>query len=128
MSFQHDTICTLADENMLYQVFTNVIGNAIKFTEKGSVKISTYPDNQHKGLGVVVVEDTGIGIAEDFIPRIFNPFEQESTGRSRNYEGTGLGLSISKKYVELLGGEIKVTSEKGVGSKFEIFLPAYKML
>ena len=116
----------LADDSMLYQVMNNIIGNAIKFTEKGSITISVGLDNVRKNQVTITVEDTGIGISDEFLPRIFNPFEQESTGQNRSHEGTGLGLSISKKYIELLGGEIHVSSEKGRGSKFEIMLPLYK--
>ncbi len=110
----------LADEHMLYQVINNIVGNAIKFTDRGGIKVHV---NRDGGSAVVRVADSGIGIAEDFMPRMFNPFEQESGGRNRNYEGTGLGLSISKKYIELLGGESKVTSVKGQGSTFAISLP-----
>ena len=114
----------LSNETMLYQVFNNVVGNAIKFTDKGEVVISTH---LHESTHVKVnVKDTGIGISEDFLPRIFNSFEQESTGRSRSHEGSGLGLSISKKYIELLEGEILVQSTKDHGSIFEIILPVYK--
>ncbi|MEP6735292.1 MAG: HAMP domain-containing sensor histidine kinase [Chryseolinea sp.] len=118
-----EPLTCLSDETMLYQVVTNVVENAIKFTDKGSIEIATI-----KRLGrdaVIVVKDTGIGISEEFLPRVFNPFEQESTGRSRSHEGSGLGLSISKKYVELLGGEIEVRSIKDQGSTFEIVLPCY---
>ncbi|HZX73045.1 MAG TPA: ATP-binding protein, partial [Cyclobacteriaceae bacterium] len=72
------------------------------------------------------IEDTGIGISQEFLPKIFNSFEQESSGMTRGYEGSGLGLSISKKYIELLGGDIRVTSEKGKGSTFEIILPLFR--
>ena len=114
-------IC-LADETMLYQVINNIVGNAIKFTEKGAVEVCTGALNAN---ALIIVRDTGIGISEDFLPRIFNPFEQESTGRSRSHEGTGLGLSISKKYIELLGGEITIESEKDKGSTFRIALPLH---
>lgn len=114
----------LSDETMLYQVINNIVGNAIKFTDKGEVVISTTKkDDTHVS---VIVKDTGIGISEEFMPRIFNSFEQESTGRSRSHEGSGLGLAISKKYIELLGGEILIESKKDHGSTFEIVLPAYK--
>jgi signal transduction histidine kinase len=116
----------LSDETMLYQVINNIVGNAIKFTDKGQVVIRTLrKDETHVSI---IVKDTGIGISEEFMPRIFNSFEQESTGRSRSHEGTGLGLAISKKYIELLGGEILVESRKDHGSTFEIVLPAYKGL
>jgi signal transduction histidine kinase len=114
----------LSDETMLYQVINNTVGNAIKFTDKGEVVIRTsMKDEAHVSI---VVKDTGIGISEEFMPRLFNSFEQESTGRSRSHEGSGLGLAISKKYIELLGGEILVESKKDYGSSFEILLPVYK--
>ncbi|HMG91985.1 MAG TPA: ATP-binding protein [Chryseolinea sp.] len=114
----------LSDETMLYQVINNIVGNAIKFTDKGEVVIRTsMKDLAHVSI---VVKDTGIGISEEFLPRIFHSFEQESTGRSRSHEGSGLGLAISKKYIELLGGEILIESKKDHGSTFEIVLPAYK--
>jgi signal transduction histidine kinase len=124
---QGNKLFTLADDSMLYQVFTNIIGNAIKFTEKGGVRITGGydPDNEDKLL--VIVQDTGIGIGDEFFPRLFTPFEQESSGRSRTYEGTGLGLSVSRRYLELFGGEIRVSSVKGQGSTFVIELPAYKI-
>jgi signal transduction histidine kinase len=119
-----EKLTCLSDETMLYQVINNIVGNAIKFTDRGEINIRTYiRDDTHVS---VVVKDTGIGISEEFMPRIFNSFEQESTGRSRSHEGSGLGLSISKKYIELLGGEILVESSKDHGSLFEIVLPAYK--
>jgi len=119
-----NVIQVLSDETMLYQVINNIAGNAIKFTDKGEVTIAT----RLKGTthAIIVVKDTGIGISEEFMPRIFNSFEQESTGRSRSHEGSGLGLSISKKYIELLGGEILVESIKEKGSVFEIILPVYE--
>ena len=114
----------LADETMLYQVINNIVGNAIKFTDSGSVEVSTRLLN--KVSAVIGICDTGIGISEEFLPRIFNSFEQESSGRSRSHEGSGLGLSISKKYIELLGGEIVVQSSKDQGSTFEIVLPLHQ--
>lgn len=124
-SASREKLFCLSDETMLYQVVYNVVGNAIKFTDKGRVEVST---TRVKEKIIIKVMDTGIGISEEFLPRIFNSFEQESSGRSRNYEGTGLGLSISKRYIELLGGEIRVQSTKDEGSVFEIVLPAYNML
>jgi signal transduction histidine kinase len=114
----------LADETMLYQVINNIVGNAIKFTDSGGVEVSTRSLN--KVSAVIGISDTGIGISEEFLPRIFNSFEQESSGRSRSHEGSGLGLSISKKYIELLGGEITVQSSKDQGSTFEIVLPLHQ--
>lgn len=122
---QHtEEILCLSDETMLYQVIHNIVGNSIKFTEEGEITItvSICPDSSRVSIKVI---DTGIGISKEFLPKIFNAFEQESTGHSRGYEGSGLGLSISKKYIELLGGEINVESEKKKGSTFEILLPRY---
>ncbi|MBL7859223.1 MAG: hypothetical protein JNM57_16140 [Cyclobacteriaceae bacterium] len=121
-----DRLFCLADDNMLYQVLTNIIGNAIKFTEKGGITVTTGFDLKNFNRILILVEDTGIGISEEFLPRIFNPFEQESSGRNRSHEGSGLGLSITKRYLELLGGEIRIKSEKNKGSTFEIALPVYK--
>lgn len=122
----NDALQCLADDSMLHQVMNNIIGNAIKFTEKGDITISAELDKSRKSLVIIAVEDSGIGISDDFLPRIFNPFEQESSGQNRSHEGSGLGLSISKKYIELLGGELRVTSKKGKGSKFEVILPLYQ--
>lgn len=122
---QHtEEILCLSDETMLYQVVNNIVGNGIKFTEEGEVTItvSVCPESNRVSIKVM---DTGIGISKEFLPKVFNAFEQESTGHSRGYEGSGLGLSISKKYIELLGGEIIVESEKSKGSTFEILLPRY---
>jgi signal transduction histidine kinase len=110
----------MADEHMLDQVINNIVGNAIKYTDRGGIKVMIGRDGDS---AVIQVSDTGIGMAEEFLPRMFNPFEQESGGRNRNYEGTGLGLSISKKYIDLLGGDIEVTSVKGKGSFFTVRLP-----
>jgi len=120
-----EEVLCLSDETMLYQVVHNIVGNAIKFTENGEVNIyvSVCPNKSNVSVRVT---DTGIGISREFLPKIFNPFEQESMGHSRVYEGSGLGLSISKRYIELLGGEIAVESEKNQGSMFEILLPIYK--
>ena len=119
----HELLQCLSDETMLYQVVNNVVGKAIKFNNKGKVQVFT---ERIKTKIHIRVSDTGIGISEEFLPRIFNSFEQESSGRSRHFEGSGLGLSISRKYIELLGGEILVQSVKDQGSQFEIVLPSYK--
>jgi signal transduction histidine kinase len=119
-SVNDSKLVCIADEHMLYQVVNNIVGNAIKFTDRGGVKIMIGRDGE---CAMIQVSDTGIGMAAEFLPRMFNPFEQESGGRNRNYEGTGLGLSISKKYIVLLGGEIKVTSVKSQGSVFTVRIP-----
>ncbi|HEX5169724.1 MAG TPA: HAMP domain-containing sensor histidine kinase [Cyclobacteriaceae bacterium] len=121
-----DSPTILADESMIFQVLNNIIGNAIKFTEHGHVDVTTDWGDVDKNLVCITVADTGVGISEQFIPRIFNSFEQESSGTSRRFDGSGLGLSISKKYIELLGGQISVESKKDKGSTFQIILSSYK--
>lgn len=114
-----DVFC-LADEGLFYQVFHNLIHNAIKFTNNGKIEIVVGKKDKYVFVNVV---DTGIGISDGFEDKIFFPFLQESQGENRHYQGSGLGLSIAKRYVELLGGSIKVHSLKGKGSSFEVLLP-----
>lgn len=109
-----------SDESRLTQVVTNVLGNAIKFTEKGSVDISTKRLNNSVQI---VIKDTGIGIHEDVLPLIFQEFRQADGTTSRAYEGTGLGLAIANKMIEVLEGSIEVESELGIGSVFTVTLP-----
>lgn len=102
------------------QVLSNIIGNALKFTEKGEVNINVIADSERV---YIEVEDTGIGIREDALPYIFEEFRQVDGSSSRLYEGTGLGLAIASKLINIIGGEIKVESESESGSKFTIILP-----
>ncbi len=120
------------DSLRMKQVLINIIGNAIKFTDAGSVlvNLSFNPTNYDTGVLKISVEDTGIGIAEDFIPKIYDPFER-SGGHSVKgqyaYEGTGLGLPISQRLVKQMGGDIELESELGKGSKFTVILPNSKI-
>ncbi|MEW6495006.1 MAG: ATP-binding protein, partial [Cyanobacteriota bacterium] len=157
---------SLGDENRLQQILHNLIGNAIKFTDKGYVKISAKlivdqgvcdqneegrevlspssspsPQSEIQNLGrylrseetsdphapkskiAITVSDTGIGIPEDKLDRIFESFEQADGSTGREYGGTGLGLAVTKKLVELHGGTIQVESTVGVGSQFTFTLP-----
>jgi len=106
-------ICT--DEGKLRQILLNFLSNAIKFTQQGSVTIAVSPEDAHHLRFSVI--DTGVGISPEEMNKLFNPFVQTEAGRSSG-EGTGLGLIISRKYVELLGGEVSVTSTPEVGSTF----------
>jgi signal transduction histidine kinase len=115
----------MVDENIFIQILNNIIGNAIKFTERGEVIIETRQAQKQneKYYIIITIKDTGIGIAEDFKEKVFNPFEQESQGYGRHYEGSGLGLSIARKYTELFGGSISFNSKKGEGTIFELAFP-----
>lgn len=114
----------LIDEKRLRQVLLNLLGNAIKFTQHGGVtfKVGCEYLNNVTTLLRFQIEDTGIGVAEEDIPKLFKPFQQVGDKRYRA-EGTGLGLSISKSLVELMDGQLKVSSELGKGSCFWFALP-----
>ncbi len=115
------------DATRLRQILINLIGNAIKFTEKGLVTTTIKSDKVDGKLNLhFTVSDTGIGIDEDHADKIFKSFEQAYSDTSRKFGGTGLGLSISKKLVELHNGKIWVESEKGKGSRFH-FVIAYEV-
>jgi two-component system sensor histidine kinase ChiS len=118
-----DLPLVIVDENRLQQIFYNLIGNAIKFTRTGSVKITA---EQKDGFAEIIVADTGIGIPADEINNIFDDFEQINNPDYSGYAGIGLGLSITKKLVELHGGTITVDSEQHKGSKFMFTLPISK--
>jgi signal transduction histidine kinase/DNA-binding NarL/FixJ family response regulator len=118
-----DLPCVICDEERLNQVFFNIIGNALKFTEKGIITVKA---KLYDGKMVISVEDMGIGIHEDKLDSIFNSFEQVDTSINRKYEGTGLGLYITKRLIELHGGEIWVESQVGKGSCFSFTLPISK--
>jgi signal transduction histidine kinase/DNA-binding response OmpR family regulator/HAMP domain-containing protein len=108
------------DESRLYQVLVNIVGNAIKFTEKGTIDI--FADYDASSV-YINVSDTGIGISQDVLPHIFDEFRQADGSSSRQYEGTGLGLAIAKKMIDILGGNIKVESTPGIGTTFTLRIP-----
>lgn len=112
------------DKTRLRQILLNLVHNAIKFTEFGSIKLIVNllkPENQDPLLQVEVV-DTGIGMSQDQLYRVFEPFVQADTSTSRKYEGTGLGLAISRKLARMLGGELTAKSDPGKGSKFKMVI------
>lgn len=112
-----------ADENRVQQILYNLVGNAIKFTDQGSIKISAEAVDRYL---VITVADTGIGIPAEKVDRIFESFEQADGSTARLYGGTGLGLAITRKLVELQGGEIYVDSTLDVGSRFTFSLPIFE--
>lgn len=117
---KEETIICYADEKLLCDVFNNLVNNAIKFTEAGSVAVEIEIESKHV---VIRVADTGIGIPQDKQGIIWEEFRQSSEGMGRSFEGTGLGLTISKKYVELMGGTISLESAEGKGSTFKVEFP-----
>ncbi|TNE69586.1 MAG: response regulator [Rhodobacteraceae bacterium] len=111
----------IGDPGRMRQVLTNLIGNAVKFTHKGHVIVRVVGLPEESGMRQrvhVSVEDSGIGIAPDMIEHIFGEFNQVEDARNRKFEGTGLGLAITRQLVQLMGGEIWVDSEEGIGSCF----------
>ncbi len=116
-----ETPCSLiGDAYRIKQIVTNLIGNAIKFTEKGNVEFftSVLDSNESETTIEFHVRDTGIGIDAPAMEKLFDAFTQVEASTTRKYEGTGLGLSISKRLVEMMRGEIKVASQPGEGSDF----------
>jgi signal transduction histidine kinase/CheY-like chemotaxis protein/HPt (histidine-containing phosphotransfer) domain-containing protein len=113
------------DPARLQQIIVNLVGNSIKFTQAGHIEVRTDLVARHEQSVEIAIEvsDTGIGIAPDVLPRLFQPFSQAETGHQKRFEGTGLGLAISKGFAEAMGGTISVQSEPGRGSTFTVRLP-----
>jgi CheY-like chemotaxis protein len=112
----------LTDETKLKQIIVNLITNAVKFTEKGFVSFG-YIINREKGVVTFTIQDSGLGISEDYSKVIFDRFRRIEDNATNEMTGLGLGLSITKAYVEMLGGEIGVKSTMGIGSVFIFTIP-----
>jgi signal transduction histidine kinase len=110
----------IQDRTCLHRIVNNLAGNAIKFTEHGEITVAIAADDDQFHL---TVRDTGIGIASTFLPHLFDEFKQESTGLTRSHKGSGLGLAITRRLVDMMGGEIRVDSEKGNGTLFTVSAP-----
>ncbi|MDC5848570.1 ATP-binding protein [Vibrio europaeus] len=119
---EENTIPTalIGDFERISQILINLVGNAIKFTSHGEVIVKAKWENENL---LFAVSDTGIGISEESQTQLFTPFVQADRTAKRNFEGTGLGLAICKNLVELMSGEISLSSEIGKGSTFEVLLP-----
>jgi signal transduction histidine kinase/ActR/RegA family two-component response regulator len=115
-------IWVMGDAGRLRQVLLNLLNNAVKFTETGTVDLTITAEEQPAAISFVV-KDTGIGIAADRLDRLFKPFSQVDSTTTRRYGGTGLGLAISQNLVRLMGGDITVDSAPGKGSRFSFTLP-----
>jgi len=113
-----------ADRTKLRQILLNLLSNATKFTEGGSIVLDvfTQPDDDD-GRICFRVSDTGIGVSQEQLPQLFSAFSQVDSSKTRSKGGTGLGLAISRRYCRMMGGDILVSSEPGRGSTFTIFLP-----
>jgi len=108
------------DRRRLEQVLMNLVGNAVKFTERGRIWVEYH---LAQGLVGISISDTGPGIPPGQLERIFEAFHQVDSGRGRRFEGTGLGLAICRRLIEAMGGRIRVESELGAGSMFRVTLP-----
>ncbi|MGN0674553.1 MAG: ATP-binding protein [Oscillospiraceae bacterium] len=114
----------VGDEVRIRQIIINLMTNAVKFTEKGSVTLTVSKSKQEYGINIFVsVADTGIGITEENIEKLFTSFRQVDTKKNRSVEGTGLGLAISKRLITQMGGFISVKSEYGSGTEFRFVIP-----
>jgi CheY-like chemotaxis protein/anti-sigma regulatory factor (Ser/Thr protein kinase) len=109
-----------SDQDKIRQIILNLLSNAAKFTHEGKITLSAGRDGEHLRVSV---SDTGIGISDEALPRIFKEFQQADTSTTRQYGGTGLGLSISRNLAHVLGGDLTVESELGKGSTFTLFIP-----
>ncbi len=115
------------DESKLRQILVNLLGNAIKFTPKGKVTLQVSVVNQEPLTLNFAVEDTGLGISPTELENLFEPFVQSESGR-KSQEGTGLGLAISRSFVQLMGGDITVSSQVGVGSIFQFTIQIHTVV
>lgn len=103
------------------QIFSNLLDNAIKFTPRGRVELTLH--TEQNGDVLFTIKDSGIGIAEEYLPHLFEPFSQEEQNYTRRFEGNGLGLALVKKYCELNKATISCDSKKGEGSVFHVLFP-----
>ena len=122
-NLQHENV--LADPNRLNQVLMNILSNAVKYTPTGGhirLEVEELPRNEHYARYRFVVQDNGIGMSEEFLKHIFEPFERECTSTVSKVQGTGLGMAITKSVIDLMGGSISVESATGKGTRFEVVL------
>jgi len=116
------------DTTKVKQVLTNLISNAAKFSRNGEITVSL---RQVSGTGPerfeIAVTDTGIGMTDDEMKRLFQPYQQATDSTIGTYGGTGLGLAISRQLCRLMGGDVSVTSVMGKGSTFTVVLPVWVM-
>lgn len=123
----HETapILVMADTEMLTRVLNEIVDNAIKYTEKGFIRINVEKDSKN-GLVKIAIRDTGIGIDEQYIPDLFEAYRHESHGYSRQYQGAALGIPLSRQLIERMGGVFSINSRKAIGTTVTITLPESK--
>ena len=110
----------IIDRYSVAQSLRNILDNAVKFTDRGDITVTIAEQNHQVAL---VIEDSGIGMTDQYIQRLYQSFSQEEEGYTRPYDGLGLGLTLTKRYIEVNGGTISVRSRKGVGTTFTLALP-----
>jgi signal transduction histidine kinase len=118
LEFKTDEFTVTKDKYAIHQILSNIIDNAVKYTKKGTISIQL-DRNENDNL-FIYVKDSGIGMTDDFIANLFVPFSQEVMGYNRPYDGTGLGLALSKKYADLNNIDLKIESEKNLGTAVTI--------
>ena len=111
----------MGNQKRLKQVLKNLLSNAVKFTQSGTVTLQTRVEDD---FVVIELTDTGIGISQEYLDKLFTPFIQEDTRLNREFSGTGLGLALAKLLIDLMHGRIEAESKKGEGSTFRVYLPA----
>lgn len=121
VNIEDEKIYIINNEGAVRIILANLISNAIKFTESGYVRIEVWEVDKERVA--IAVKDTGIGIAKENLPQIFEAFRQADRALTRKYSGTGLGLALVKSLVQMMSGTITVESEKGKGSTFRVELP-----
>lgn len=114
-----------ADASRIRQILVNLIGNSVKFTQEGSIKLQAriLDRQEHNHKISFVVEDTGIGMNKEYLAKLFSKFTQEDGSITKNYGGTGLGMALTYEIIQLMGGSIDVKSEKNKGTRIEVILP-----
>jgi signal transduction histidine kinase len=114
-----------ADVTKLRQALLNLLSNACKFTQEGRVELEARRERRGDGEVVLIsVADSGIGMSEEQLSRLFQPFVQADASTTRRFGGTGLGLAITRRFCQMMGGDVEVASVDGKGSRFTIVLPA----
>jgi PAS domain S-box-containing protein len=120
VSSDQEKVFVKSDQNIVHKILCNIIDNAVKYTNEGSITINVSETTEN---AMIKITDTGIGIPKENLNQIFESFRQGSEGLNRKFEGMGIGLTITRKYVEILGGKLTVESDLGIGTVIEILLP-----